>query len=228
MKKTHTLIILSLFAFTAQTSMAQLSKGSLTLGGTLSFSNSSSKTEIISPNNGLFTQEGPKNTAINLTPKVGYMLSNNWMIGAGVGFQSSTSRGNSSENSDIILTNKGQLFKVGPFVRYYSMPLAHAGIFVEAQTELGFGNITLEQSLNNQALALKNNLLQIDAGVTPGAIWFVTPSFAVEGSFGRLGFVHQQTKTKPGTQEEQQTESNQAFSLSFNPSTFRLGLIWSL
>jgi sRNA-binding regulator protein Hfq len=127
------------------------SYGAVPAGSSLfGFSFSSVKVKSDDPN---FQDNDPdKVSAFNLSPKVGYMVIDNLVVGLEFNFGTSTtnrtyeeegvqypSRGNSEYKNSVVL--------VGPFIRYY-FPVGQVLPFVEVNT--GFGSNNVKSSATNR------------------------------------------------------------------------------
>src|SRR5690606_92495 len=128
MKKT--ILILSVFLMAAFTAKAQLEAGKISVGGAFKISSSSSKFK-----DGSSTNDGPKSSQFTIGPQIGYFISDNMSIGAGLAFQSSVSN-NAAGDIKTVRNN----FYFSPFGRYH-IPLSEKFYaFGEAKLNFGFGS----------------------------------------------------------------------------------------
>ena len=132
-------------AFIAQ---AQTEKGTLLLGGNAGFSSTS--------------VAGASSSNYNLSPNVGYFISENFALGGRVGFNGGSGFGGGSFSS----------YQIAPFGRYYFLPIgSNAKLFGDASIGIGGasgggGNTTIFGLAAGPAVFLnKNTALEITAGL---------------------------------------------------------------
>jgi outer membrane protein len=166
MKKT--LVLIAALILGNLTIFAQTQKGEFLLGAgtSLDFSFLSSQVSTES-----YDSDKVKNNSFEFTPRVGYFLANNFVVG--VDFLISNTK--EKEDGDEYKSNT---FAIGPFTRLYFgkdkiKPFLHAG--------LGFGKNTDEYNASYAGYSddkVKANLTTYDFGV--GVSFFLTPKVALE------------------------------------------------
>lgn len=176
MKKVFFGILFSLFCL-SNASLAQVSSGQIFIGGDFSLSST--------------TFEGNTNqnsTSFSLLPNVGFMLSDRFAIGLGLGYrqiQISTPAGANTINT---ITNG--TFQVAPFLRYYVPTSSEQfGFFAQFRAELGFGS-TRNESLNtttNVRTSTSAGLTTADIFISPNFAFFPTPHWAIELGIRGIG-----------------------------------------
>jgi Outer membrane protein beta-barrel domain len=115
------------------------------------------------------TAEEPKNTQWNIAPSIGYFLFNNFVLGIGLDYTSSTeTRGTEPKTKDSDL-----LF--GPFSRVY-FPFSDKAFFI--QGNFGFGNSADNLSINGQNQQINTNIFAVGAG--PGFTIFSNDAIGLE------------------------------------------------
>jgi len=154
---------------------AQISKGTSTIGGSISLTHQKSD-YTIDPR----YSNGPaeyKETSLIISPGYGYFITNNFCIGANLA-------ASFSKGTDIVtgpdLHHKDRSFGIGPFLRYY-IPL-DSKLYVYAATSATrlWTRSTSEQSGTNGIFTSseKNKSLAWDMGI--GVSYFINPNAAVE------------------------------------------------
>src|SRR3712207_3405035 len=115
--------LLLFYVVVIHTCSAQIPAGTLFVGGSASFSSSTSKNNQ-DPN---ITYKN-KSTSLNFNPKVGYFISNNIALGLGINSFTSRSKieGNGVNESS---GNKFNSFGINPFGRYYKFLGENVGFF---------------------------------------------------------------------------------------------------
>jgi len=166
MKKT--LVLIAVLILGGTNVFAQTQKGDFLLGAgtSLDFSFLSSQVSTDS-----YESDKVKNNSFEFTPRVGYFLANNLVVG--IDFL--TSNATEKEDGDRYKSNT---FAIGPFARVYIgnkdvKPFLHAGF--------GFGKNTEEYNSSYAGYSdekIKSNLTTYDVG--GGVSFFLTPKVALE------------------------------------------------
>jgi len=208
MKKVQLLLMSFVFATMA---FSQQAKGDIYLGGSLNLSAESSSTEVGSTNT-----DGPKIFSFGIEPKVGYFISDKISVGLNLGFSSYNRK---VENSGTTTKNTNLSYGGGIFARYYVLPTEKFGFFFEAGADLMAGSSKTDiGGVETDG----PNTLNINAGFTPGIVFYVSNRVALEANYGFLGYNTYSEKDDSGTQEVKSTDNS--FGLDVNPGTFELGV----
>jgi len=149
-----------------------------------------------------FPDDSKENT-FNISPRFGYFLNDFIAVGAQAGYSKQKKE---NANGDDVVDNS--TFTIGAFGRYYLMPAQKFSFF----GELGLGYGTTEDINDN-----KVNGVNIE--VAPGLSYFVSKHFALEATFGILGY----NSVKP---DESGAESTYSFHFGLNMDDINLGLIY--
>ena len=152
MKKLQ-LLVVALFATTL--AFAQPEKGNIFLNGSLNFDIGSPSADV-------------SNFNLGITPKVGYFVSDNIVVGLDLGFAMANSKDESGP--DEVKTN-GLSFGGGAFARYYMMPADHFAMFFEGGLNTSFGSSSVETAGNSVD---GPSTFALNAGITPGMSIYVS------------------------------------------------------
>jgi hypothetical protein len=196
----------------ALTVSAQPEKGNIFLGGSVNLNAGSSNTKV----NGDKT-DGPKTFSFNVSPAVGYFLSDKIMAGIKLGYTTNSTK--TTDNSDNTFTELSNTIGVGLFARYYIVPIEKMGFFFEANVGTGFGSSAVKV---NGDKTDGPSTFSLNAGISPGIAIFVSNRVALEAQYGFLGYNSFSTKSDNGGVDVKQNSSN--FGLNLNPGTFRFGV----
>jgi hypothetical protein len=185
MKKLFTLSLI-VFAYTFQVS-AQLKKGEVALGGTLSFN---SATSDAGPNTAEY-----KATSISIMPQLGFGIGGNWILGFGAGFtdykEKSTGGLYGSEQTADIYTG-------GIFARK-SFPIGERfGIFGQADAAYDAGKGEYESGSS----VSKQEFKRINLSVSPGAYLRASRRFIIETSIGGISYTQVKNKIDGGQENK--------------------------
>ena len=190
-----------------------IEKGTWYLGGNVSFGFSGSKF------NGLdrdFTNES-QSTNITITPTIGHAFGNNWIAALGIGYgynRSENSSMSAGERNDYEGT--GQSLSFDPMVRSYFGVGENLALYLQGQAS--YTKTWFDQEQSNQAnLSDKNNFVFV--GIRPGITFFIAPKFALETTFGSLGYTKSIIEDNAGNGIERDS-----LALSFSTSDLFFGL----
>jgi hypothetical protein len=173
MKKMIVLAVVGLFG--TQFAKAQVAKGDFLVGGTVGI-----KSETEKPND---DNDDVKSTTTNffISPKVGYALSDKWMVGVFAITDFTTVK---EETSALDTKSQSNMITPGVFVRNYHMiGGSKFAFFGEANVGYGFGQTKME----GNKVSTQNQLI---ANIQPGISYFVTKRFVLEGVFGGINYTN--------------------------------------
>ncbi len=200
------LFLIAVFAGGFSLANAQTGAGTIMLGGGLNFNTQSSKTAGV---------DNGSTTSFGIRPNVGYFLSDNLVVGLGLGFNSSTTKspaaaGGTGEDEMI-----NSDFSISPFVRYYSEIGDRAGAFLHGSVDIGSNKTKMTPAGGATAESTGSS---IGVNISPGVYWFITKHIGLESTIGGIGF--QSTKSKNAANVETKGSN---FGLSLN-TTLTVGL----
>ena len=200
MKKT--LVVLGLCLMCAFTVNAQIEAGSISVGGALNVSSSSTKFK-----SGSSTNDGPKDSQFTFGPQVGYFISDALSIGAGIAYQ----RSNSSNAAGDIKTIRSN-FYFSPFGRYHIPMGEKFYAFGEAKLNFGFGSAKRKNDGNTDKIA---DVSSLGVALSPGIIFFPSERVGIELAFNLISF--ERTADKDPDNSDNKNIDND---FSFGPDLF--------
>ncbi|RBL93722.1 outer membrane beta-barrel protein [Chitinophaga flava] len=174
MKKLIVMAAVALFG--TQVAKAQLSKGDVILGGNVNVSTTSAKVKG--------TDAKETNTTFGISPKVGYALNSNWVIGVFANSQFGTEKAVSGVKTKTLEITPGIFAR-----NYHMIGQSKFAFFAEANAGYGFGNTKVGDTKTETINGFNVNVL-------PGITYFVTKHFMIEGAFGGLGYTYAQHKNE--------------------------------
>ena len=176
MKKT--ILALTILAGIATDSQAQIEKGKLMVGGSVSYE--SNKSDV---------SGSMSNSRFAIRPNLGYFISNNMMIGIGVGFTS----------EKVIGSSLNRALEAAPFGRYY-FPLSNKFTFFgQAQIPMAFGTIK-DVDGTGKLGAISGSYTLLGVNILPGFAYFPSNKIGVEFSLNGLSYNHIRENDKDGNQ----------------------------
>ncbi|MBL7828411.1 MAG: outer membrane beta-barrel protein [Saprospiraceae bacterium] len=113
--------------------------------------------------------EEPQNTQWNIAPSIGYFLFDNFTLGIGMDYTSSSEKRVGEEKT------KDADLLFGPFARYY-FPFDDKAIFLQAN--FGFGNSSDNLTIGTTTQNINTNILAVGAG--PGFTIFSNDGIGIE------------------------------------------------
>lgn len=194
MRKFYSLIISFLLSIVGV--FAQVDKGTITIGSSLNLNISNTiDGKIIN-----------RNFGIGLNPSIGYFLIDH--LEAGLEFPLSISK---SKNEDNYKNTKTETFStrigIGPYLRYYFLPIDEFAIFIHGSFGFSFGNIENK----NNGITTKNDINLWGYQFFPGVVFFPTQNLGIEIFSSAIGFSHSKE-----TVNSTSKQTNSKFSI--NPS----------
>ncbi|WP_300569030.1 outer membrane beta-barrel protein [Flavobacterium sp.] len=146
-----------------------------------------------------------KTNGFNFSPKAGYFVTENIAVGLALGFAST------KDEDDTKDTN----FSAGAFGRYYFTPSSQFSVF--GQLGVNMNNTKHEEVIGGTTFEAKAN--GFDVKLAPGISYFVSDHFAIEATFGALGY----ETSKP---DADGAESTDTFGLNLNLDSINFGLVY--
>jgi hypothetical protein len=191
-----------------------LARGTRLLGGSFAFGGNTNRST-----SGFQTNSGFN---VNLQPQMGWFVRDNVAVGLGLGIGFSQNRFTNSFFNTPEYTQRTLSLGLRPFVRNYAMLGPRVGVFLETGLNVGFlrqANESLAATGARQEWSGRTFFLQ--AGLRPGATYFLGRRFAVEATTGFVGFnlLNNRTPTFTNTGRRVELKNN---SFSFSP-TWTLG-----
>lgn len=203
-------ILIVIFAFSDNHAQANPGSGSLYVGGTLSFA---SETEEIRGTG--FGDLDQTTIRAFFSPSIGYYVTDVIVAGVGVGMEYT------HIDNDIDNTEAEQVvFSVVPFIRYTDYLTDNLRWFGELSASVGVGDGSSDLPGGG---SINTDITTFEAGLRPGFTYHINETFAIEPSFGFIGFrgeslTHQEELTDGAIEVE--TESGE-FVLDYD---FSLGV----
>jgi len=159
-----------LFAFCLN---AQISKGSILLGG--GFTVASSKNE-----NSNYNPNSRTSRVININPSVGLAIKKNMIVGAGPSYSNYYSKDNTDQ------FQKRHAWGINAFIRKYLELGKNFYLFGEGNINASKGN---GEDKSNFGLISKTSGYGLNMGFAPGVSYQVSKRFQVEAGIGNLFYV---------------------------------------
>jgi outer membrane protein len=192
-------------------------KAQVFVSGSLNLSTSNSKQSL-----GSVSVDGDKTFEFNFMPKAGYFISDDFAIGLGFGFGTSKT----TSPKEITYSGEEEIYKenswgIAPFARYYFARTGELSFFGEAT--IGFGGSKSEYSTGGVSVD-GPKLSMIGVSIAPAISYNLSEKFAIEASFGSLGyssFTSKETEQdETGDVEFKETISGIDFSLDMTSLYF--------
>jgi outer membrane immunogenic protein len=142
--------------------------------------------------------EKNKTTATDVSPRIGYFLSENFAIGITTGF-GSTSVVNKTAVADY--SNDKSTFRTGIFARYYhslgsNLYLAFEGTGVQYSSSSITENspYSISGNITDNITESKQTRLDLGIFIKPHIGYLITPKIALEANIGSIGFGYYDSK----------------------------------
>lgn len=213
------LFILNFLMLCAIVTHAQLSKGTVQIGGLVSYSRTSNDYEFSPP-----ILDDSKSSTLTISPRAGIFISDKSVIGLGIEYSRDMSDGTYSSDFGVIDTKTIiNVFAFGPYYRFYKSLGTNAALFLHAEATVGFGNQKLELDSEPD---FHTNTFIFRAAASPGITFFITEKWGLEGSIGLLSY-HRVT-VEPDDEDDDEKYTSDQFDFNLNLSSFSLGVQYFL
>jgi outer membrane immunogenic protein len=167
-----------LFLLLSFRSSAQVTKGQIVVGGTISYSNQKNSTKDT-----VFRNTN-KEQFYNFSPQVGYAVKNNLVIGLNMGYSNSKSSYEHYLSNNLSNQNKiyNKSFSIGPFVRLYKPLNEKLLIFADVRSYWMVNKVKQMNDFDYYPDNNNNNYKShgIYLYARPGITYFLTKKFALE------------------------------------------------
>lgn len=169
--------LVALIFNTALVAQSVTGAGNFMMGGTLGFSTASSSVEINNSGQSV-SNEGTRATQFNISPRIGYFVSDNFALGIGMDYtlneieepvdlSDPDTEYESEYDSDLLF---------GPFTRYYFPVGVDKAFFLQAN--FGFGSSEDQIRVGEDPQTVSNDVLA--ASVGPGFTIYSTDAIGIE------------------------------------------------
>ncbi len=146
-----------------------------------------------------------KTNVFTVSPRAAYFLTDNISLGVALGYTSI------KEEAPLTEDVTTSVFEAGVFGRYYFMPSSQFSLF----GQLGVGYQTLKEEQGD----FEDKSNGFNVGLAPGISYFVSEHFALEATFGILGY----NTTKP---DADGAESTDTFQFGLNMNDINFGIVY--
>jgi long-subunit fatty acid transport protein len=201
----------ALLAFAGTGAMAQTTKGTMAVAGSVNFRN-----ETIGNHSGIADEHKITNRTININPSVGYFVKDGLEMGLGICF----SRFSSKTEQDAGGTSGRNLnISFRPYARKYVVLAEQLQLHGTGYAVVGFGNSKFRNAAEDteEVTHTSNNF---GFGIYPGLTYFATPKLGFTATFGSLSF--SRTTDKPKYSELSERTTN-TFTADLHPSSISIG-----
>jgi len=208
------------FMLLSISSLAQLQKGSLLLGGNLNYQTSATKLD----NSNAVGGSMQKNNSFSAGAVLGYFISKHTVTGLKFSYFSSYSD-NSYQTGQISTFENNQVL-VGPFIRKYFAVKEWLAFY--GQAEVNYGSSKQFQDIDASTNTTEMKIRSVNISSSLGLSFFPTKWMSIDLSANPLNFFYQNNQsTVKGTNISGNYPtyelSSKAFNLNLNSDTFFLG-----
>jgi hypothetical protein len=206
MKMKNKLFIMAMLCAIAFSTNAQTEKGKFLLGGAVNFSTSNQDNQA----------EGRK-TSFGLSPRIGYLVSDNWAVGTALNFSVSKTKGTINDDNTIDMGSQYTYYGIAPFVRHYAKIADNFKFFGDLHVEAAFGK---EKNVDEQGKSgsTKSKINTYSTGISPGLAFFPAKKWAIEFSFPLVSYFSQKIKPEMAGETPFKYDAFTFGFSSFNPS----------
>ncbi len=185
-----------------------IEKGTWYVGGNISFGHDSSEFED--------SPEASKYFNFNFSPKVGYTINDNLILGLGLGYGYSK---NEIENTINNPANTSNNFRIFPYIKKH-FPIGEK-LTISVQGEFRYSYSEYEN--NDVFNSYSGHTNEYFIGVRPGITYFLNKKLALEANIGALGYTN---STQKYGNPPKRTSSSFNFNINSTDLMFGLSYYW--
>jgi len=208
-------ILIAMACFAIITCQSQTEKGKMFIGGLINFSDGNTSYYDTSGLTGT-----SKNYHFQITPNYGYFIKDNFAIGVNLNYltQSTTNDNTNNSAANINYTQTKNIYGAGVFARYYKklignfMFIANGSIAYNYEVD---GETGISDPINEN-----NKINSFNVTITPGLVYFISPKFGLETTFGNLNYSYSSTKNNDTSSQSKINTSNFGLNLDFSAFSF--------
>ncbi len=185
------LLAAAVFALLGTGAFAQTSQGTVVVTGQFTFTTSTSESTL----NDTISNKS-NGTAFRLAPSIGYMLGNNFELGAALGYTHSTIKNIyfNSEGDRHEVKTKSNAFLISPYLKKYFMLSEQFALTGQLSAGLSIYKWKPDSSADSQQKSTSFN-----AALTPGITYFPSDKLGISAGLG--GLRYNQTLEKTGAND---------------------------
>lgn len=210
---------------------AQYDEGRLLVNGGLGFSSITNNTTWDQVTNG--EAEDLPDVSVSssnfiLNARGYYFISDNFAVGLGIGYGSSSTEasfeGGEFDDTNSIAVEPLNMLMFIPTVRYYIPIERELSFFLQGDIEFGFG--LGDNSVSMGGMSMENSTSVFGVGIEPGLSYMISRKFALEMTFGRLGFTQVTNNVEFSADSDNSSKiesSTSEFGLNLDSSTLTFG-----
>lgn len=204
--------------------LAQVQKGTILAGGSISYNGTNNKGEF-SVNSGFVLDEYKRNL-IAIRPHIGFFTTESMLLGVGLTYEhnSTERRGSFNGSPSTPFVEKSNLILINPYLTKFSRLTDKFYFTTTINLLVGLG-----QGKYGENGTLETNIFELRVNITPGLTYFISNKWALRGSIGQLFYNRKQEKiaTDIGLSEDpKNVDNNYGLNVSFN--TFSIGFQYYL
>lgn len=215
--------ILTFLVFTCAFNLqAQITRGMKQVGGSFKFLQEQAENDYTVGGNFALTDKS-KNREISILPRVGFFVSDNISVGLGIGYTNILNEtrliiaGDGSTIADIE-TRTSVVDFVG-FSRFHKQITEQFFGYIETSLSMGIGSI--KDGMDQE---VEQSIFQYEISAQPGVVYFLSDHFALESSFGFIGYRSEITElTEPDLGSDAKNKDTQV-GVDLSLKTFQFGI----
>lgn len=214
-------LLISILSLTAK---AQIQKGALLTGGSISYNSQENDSEGMT--NYGFVKSESDNDLLALRPQIGLFVTESLLIGMGIGYEYRyrKSRTFRDGTSDFPSSRKSNSFSFNPYLQKFYKLTDNLFFSPSLNMLIGGGNVERNENENTEG-----DIFEFRVNISPGLTYFVSEKWAVSTTFGQIFYNRTREDVEPASGNVGEWEfinKEYGFDLSFN--SFSLGIQYYL
>lgn len=221
----HFLILISLILCSSFAAQAQIQKGAVSIGGSITYNNQDNEQERTSPTGiSIFETESD---FLAIRPEAGIFVSQSLLLGLGIQYEYRYSR-NMSTSNDVPgnpSSQKRNLVLVKPYMQKYYKLADNFYFSPSLSVFIGGGTGESNGFLDDR----ERDIFTLRANITPGLTYFISEKWGVTATFGEIFYNREREELEQGPNNPETREDIfEMYGLNFRFDTFNIGVQYFL
>lgn len=206
------LLILLVTGLTHATT-AQIRSGARLIEGSFNISQTTSSTHWST--NGVLYVQDIKSQQINVSPRLGFLINETFLIGIGIRYVHQR-----SEN--VAYTQTSNVYELSPYVRKYIALKENLYLTISGNTYFGIGTGKYSGAYEGDT-----DIRTFGVSITPGFTYFLDDRWAIAATFSQLYYDYRRDKQSIDP-SDQYNSTSKSYGLSLQFNTFSVGVQYFL
>ena len=206
-------------AQTDQTDRLIIEKGTWNVTGSVTF-----RSDAIDSEGDSFSNSNDFNS-FTFSPSGGYALSNNFIVGLGLGYARGTNEDNNTDSEGLIseFESETTTYSIFPYARKFFSVSPNFAFFLQGEARYSNTSNESDRTFDGTTTNASSDGESWFFGIRPGVTYFVSKRFALEANLGTLGYTTTNNERDNSSGNTTESDFNR-FAFELNASNLFFGL----